>query len=212
VDPADKGREHARLGEIYLTHLGDAARARDELVKATRLSEGEPRAWDALARALVAVGDAPAAIAALERQIELHPAKGDAAGGARDRAGGGPLGEAIGAGAQAHGRYRRAQDLAPGDADVLSRLAGVTARRGHLAEALDLYERLAELEGADDARRRQARRELARLYLAAQDTAAARHHLERAQGGEEAERLEPPSPGGGTAGAADPAGAAGRRR
>src|SRR5262249_5981242 len=143
-----------------------------------------------LARALAAVGDAPAAIVALERQIDILRAKADSLGEARAHGRIGTLWEAVGDDGLAQASYVRALELEPRDVDIAERLAAVTARRGNVDEAIARYAWLADHAGADAARARRARRELARLHLARKDYAAARVELFRATGGEDAERIE----------------------
>jgi tetratricopeptide (TPR) repeat protein len=206
ADSVERAREHVRLGEIYLLRLGDAARARRELEQATQLEAADPRAWDALGRALAGLGDPAGALRALERQVELHAAKGDAVGEARTHGRIAALLESTGDVDGADARYRRALALAPGDDDLLEHVARLAARRGRTDEAVAIFERLAGLAppatgqrptaGAppgDDQRRRRVARELARALLGGGDVDRARAQLEAATGGtdaEEAERLE----------------------
>jgi tetratricopeptide (TPR) repeat protein len=173
------------------------------LERATELDDGDPRVWDALGRALAAVGDPAAAVRAVERQLALHAAKGDAVGEARAHARVAALLEAQGDDDGAEARYRRALALAPTDDELVERVARLAARHGRVREAVEAYERLARAPVAagdaspgaaqDLGRRRRAARELVRTLLAAGDPARARVHLDAAAGGapeEEAERLE----------------------
>jgi tetratricopeptide (TPR) repeat protein len=190
AEPVERAREHVRLGETYLGRIGDPGRARAELERAIALDDTDPRAHEALARALAAQGEPRAAADALDRQVALLAAKGDGLGEARTHARIGALMEEVGADDKAEERYRRALALAPGDDELLERLARVALRRGRLQEGVAALERLAAMALTDERRRRRAGREVARALLVAGELGRARAHLERAGGGEPEEELE----------------------
>jgi tetratricopeptide (TPR) repeat protein len=180
---ADQARIYVSLGEVYLSRLGDAERAREELEHATRLAEDLPLAWETLGRAHDAVGEPLSSIKALDRLAQLYAKERDVVSEAWTHARIASQWEHVGDDANAHQRLKRAEELLPGDVEILERLAQLATQRGRTEEALGAYERLANLPATDEPRRLRAQRELARLYGEAGQLDRARELLALAQTG-----------------------------
>ena len=129
-----------RLANVFVSHLGDAASAQQELAVARELAPGDPAVHE-MAATILATIDPAAAIDAWTEVARLADERGDhrtsghawaVVGDMRARTGTGDPVEA----------WQRALSLDPLQAEAIAGLAQAAAQRGDHETAADLYERL----------------------------------------------------------------------
>ncbi len=146
LEPAVRRWLLLAIAETQLDDLGDP----DKAIPLFRMAqEGDEAhrlaAWEGLARAYAAKGDAPAAIRQLERVAERCAAVGDRAGAARAQAAIGILwSDRLSRPENALLRFERALALDPGNVDALARLFRLRAETGRAADALKVGRDLAD--------------------------------------------------------------------
>ncbi|MDX2092524.1 MAG: tetratricopeptide repeat protein, partial [Kofleriaceae bacterium] len=174
-----------RLANVFVTHLGDAASAQQELAVARELAPGDPAVHEMTATILATI-DPVAAIDAWTEVARLAHDRGDHRTSGRAWAVVGDMRARTGSG-DPEDAWKRALALDPLQSDAIAGLAHAAAQRGDHASAADLYERL---RGLGIAQHIAARYELqlARALVALGRTDDARAALRRATlaGGETA--------------------------
>lgn len=149
--PVGAWLELARLREERLQRPAAAARAYQ---RATRADDASVDAWRGLRRTSERLGDWSQVVRSLEREAELDPARGQAAGAAAWRRIGDLSWHRLGEPERARAAYARALEIDPSDLRSLRSLADLAERRGDWSAELDHCERELEILGQDDAPRR----------------------------------------------------------
>ena len=178
-DAALEADGRGRIARVWLDHLGDAVRARDELERALRGRTGDAGLWELYARALEATGDGKKAREAIGRAAALLDGPRRAELEVRAAA----LAEAAGEPEAALGHARAALAALPTHRAALERVAALLARLGSLDEAVHAYQDAIDHaeESHDDEARAALLVALARLAREAlQDRHGARAYVERA--------------------------------
>ncbi len=176
-DPAERLNGHLRAAELSYSRLRDPAAARVDLQAAAELAPDDRRVWERLAQLCEAAGDAPASIAALERLVAILATTDDRLAEARALVRMASRYEDLGDDKAAMTHYRRALALGPDDPGAQERFAGVAARQGDVAAAIDAYRQLYERGGGTSDRRRRAAQRLLQLLVTTGELASARQLL-----------------------------------
>ncbi|RMH44440.1 MAG: hypothetical protein D6689_02335, partial [Deltaproteobacteria bacterium] len=179
-DRARQASELVRLAVILRDALGDTARARDELERATQLSPDCIPAWEALADTLLGAGDVPLAVRALDAAAERYRTLGDARGEARAHLRAAEAWRTEGDADRAAERLARALECDGDYPPAVEAAARAAFDAGRPAEAAALWQRRLELGGAAADARAAMLVELGRSLAAAGDVDAAREALDEA--------------------------------
>jgi tetratricopeptide (TPR) repeat protein len=167
---------HLRLGRLWLEHLGDPTRARDELERALRVDERDAAVWSLYARALEGSGDPTRALEALGRAAQLSD---DGKDQVETHLRAATLAERAGAVDAALGHLERALAGTGGNPDALGRAAAILVRIGRLDDAVAAYQRAADA-ATDETQRARLFYDLAVLAESTQhDVHGARAYVEK---------------------------------
>ncbi len=154
----EEAKARVRLGVVWLDFNDDPLRARDEVERALRLTNGDAATFRLYARALERSGELARALEAMEHALEAS-VDAEPAMRRRDRLLAAQLAQRAGRVDEAHRHVGDLLEEDAGDHDGLELAARLASAHGNLDDALRSYERAAAATDDDGAR--------ARLYFAA---------------------------------------------